>query len=149
MKYWVIKIFWFFANSIRKIYWFIFRPQTRGAKCLIEFNDKFLLVRLNYAHRNWTLPGGKVNKNESFQDAAIREAKEETGIDVVETVFIGGYKNNTVEVYLGHSRDMVYKIDPIEIKEAGWFSRNELPNDRVPSIDEVFKFYDEYKSVKN
>lgn len=155
MKYIAIKIFWFFINPLRKIYWFIFRPETRGVKCLIENNGKFLLVRLNYAHRKWTIPGGGAHKKESFLNAAIREAKEETELNIYEPIFIGSYKsiieykNDTVEVYLAHSRDIVYKIDPVEIKEAKWFSINELPDDRAASVDRIFKFYEEFKFGKN
>lgn len=151
MKYLSIKIFWFFVSPLRKIYWFILRPNTRGVKCLVENNGKFLLVKLNYAHKKWTIPGGGVNRKESYLEAASREVKEETGIEVLNPLLIGTYKstiehkNDTVEVYLGHSHDMVCKTDPVEIKEAKWFSKNQLPDDHVSSVDRIFKFYEEHK----
>lgn len=42
--------------------------------------NKFLCVE----ERNglWWIVGGRVEKGESFMDAALREAKEEAGIDV-------------------------------------------------------------------
>ena len=36
-----------------------------------------------------TFPGGKVEENESFYDSAIREAKEETGLDIYDLEFCG------------------------------------------------------------
>ena len=33
-------------------------------------------------NRGWWLPGGRVDPPESFHEAAIREAKEEAGIDI-------------------------------------------------------------------
>lgn len=42
-----------------------------------------LLVRQGKKRRGWELPGGKVKKRESLPDAAIREVKEEAGIDVI------------------------------------------------------------------
>lgn len=152
MKYLVTKIFWFFINPVRKIYWFIFRPETRGVKCLIENNGKFLLVKLNYAHHKWTTPGGGVKKRETFLDAAIRETKEETGIDIINPVFIGFYKTNreykedVVGVFWANSYQLNIKHDLIEIEKAQWFKRNEIPENHSGSVDKVFKIYDEYKS---
>lgn len=68
MKYALVKIFWFFVNPIRKLYWFIFRPKTRGVKCIVENKGKFLLVKLNYAHHKWTIPGGGVKKRRIFPE---------------------------------------------------------------------------------
>ncbi len=155
MQYSLVKVFWFFVHPIKRIYWYIFRPKTRGVKCLIEKDSKFLLVKLNYAKRKWTFPGGGVKKRESFLEAAIRETKEEAGVDVINPVFIGSYesrieyKHDTVEVYLGSTERLELKVDPIEVEQAAWFSRNELPENHSNSVDKIFNFYDEFRSIKN
>lgn len=46
-----------------------------------QTNTKILMVQ-NREGGRWTLPGGTVEKNETFEEAAIREAKEETGLDI-------------------------------------------------------------------
>jgi 8-oxo-dGTP diphosphatase len=56
-----------------------------STRVLIIENDCILSVRhqhdkLNINH--WVLPGGAVDKNEPLARAAIREVKEETGLDV-------------------------------------------------------------------
>lgn len=43
--------------------------------------SKVLAVR-NVERSSWSLPGGAVEADESWEQAAIREAKEETGLDV-------------------------------------------------------------------
>ncbi|MBD2870597.1 NUDIX hydrolase [Paenibacillus sp. IB182493] len=43
--------------------------------------DRVLMVR-NGGSMVWSLPGGAVEPNESLDAAAIREAKEETGLDI-------------------------------------------------------------------
>lgn len=52
--------------------------------CLIKKDDKYLLVQENQesARGLWNLPAGHVDKDESLEEAALREVKEETGFDV-------------------------------------------------------------------
>lgn len=48
-------------------------------------NGEILLVKRHHKSRTdpgkWELPGGKVEKGESFDDAIVREIKEETNLD--------------------------------------------------------------------
>ena len=54
--------------------------STYGTILLNENATKIALCR-NWQGKSWTLPGGKVNQNESERDAAARETYEETGFD--------------------------------------------------------------------
>lgn len=46
-------------------------------------DDKILLVKQKVSDkRNWSLPGGKLERGETLEQALIREMKEETGLDV-------------------------------------------------------------------
>jgi len=45
-------------------------------------NDRIVLVKRQNPPRGWALPGGFVDYGESVEQAAEREAKEETGLDV-------------------------------------------------------------------
>lgn len=49
---------------------------------LIVKDNKVLLVKISYGENKgyWMLPGGIVEEGETFEEAAIREVQEETGI---------------------------------------------------------------------
>ncbi len=51
------------------------------AEIFIVHKDK-VLIRLHEKHQIWIAPGGHVELDETPEAAAIREAKEETGLDV-------------------------------------------------------------------
>ena len=60
-----------------------FEPRTNLAACVIIKDDRLLLIyKKNQCY--WEFPGGKV-RSESLQEAAIRETKEEMGIDAIVT----------------------------------------------------------------
>ena len=58
--------------------------------CLVEDGNKILLQnRVKKDWQGYTLPGGHVERDESFVDAAIREMKEETGLDIKNPTLVG------------------------------------------------------------
>jgi len=49
---------------------------------IIELADSIVLIERRNPPPGWALPGGFVDYGESLESAAVREAREETGLDV-------------------------------------------------------------------
>ena len=85
----------------------------------------------------WELPGGDVDPGESVGQAAVREAREETGLDVELTGLIGLYSlvggEHSLVVALFAARAIGGKLapDPDEIADAAWFGPDDLPQDLI------------------
>jgi len=84
----------------------------------------------------WCLPGGGVEDGESLAEAAMREAKEETGIDVELTRLVGVYSRiggmwNDVHAILFAARPIggELKIQPGETVEVAYFPFDEIPEE--------------------
>jgi len=87
----------------------------------------------------WVIPGGRIEKGETPEEAAIREAKEETGyeIKIVRKVATYTYKgekkkNHIYEARIISGRPALSK----ESKAVAFFNTNKLPELRHPSISE-------------
>ncbi|PJD95419.1 MAG: NUDIX hydrolase [Parachlamydia sp.] len=60
-----------------------FNPHVHVSACYIEIDDKLLLLRRasgKLEEHSWGVPGGKIEKEETPEQAAYRELFEETGI---------------------------------------------------------------------
>lgn len=68
----------YLTDITRKIY----KNPIPTVDIIIEYADGIILIeRKNYPF-GWALPGGFVDYGESLENAAVREAKEETGLDI-------------------------------------------------------------------
>tara|TARA_Y100000310_G_C20674081_1_gene811904 strand:+ start:943 stop:1389 length:447 start_codon:yes stop_codon:yes gene_type:complete len=83
----------------------------------------------------WTLPGGKIEYQESFEETAIREVKEETDIDVkdCQVICVNNNKNKhahfvTIGLYSDNFKGEPSVMEPDEITEWQWFDLDKLPD---------------------
>ena len=56
-----------------------------------DAEDRILCVRRAHPPRDWTLPGGKLERGEPPADGLVREVREESGFDVEPGRLIGVY----------------------------------------------------------
>lgn len=69
--------------------------HTVSAAALVSRGDEVLLIK--NPRRGWEFPGGMVEQGESIITGLLREIREETGIEVKITAFVGAYSNKTVK----------------------------------------------------
>lgn len=115
---------------------------------IIEKDNKIVFVlRQNTAWMNgyYGLPAGKVEIGESFLQTAIREAKEETGVDVNEEdlEFVHLSHRSLRKENNGEWVDVYFKVrdwkgkphnaEPDLHGELSWFSIDKLPDNLIPS----------------
>ena len=77
----------------------------------------------------WELPGGKVERTETPQRAAVRETREETGISVaVERLLLVDARHARDTSFVFAARLVRGRLEPQlgEIAEVGWLSRDEI-----------------------
>lgn len=56
---------------------------------MIKKQDEVLILNRHDKFKGYTFPGGHVEANESFVQSVKREAKEETGLDIVDIELVG------------------------------------------------------------
>ena len=68
-------------------------PKHIVSAAAVVLNDQGEILLLEGPRRGWEIPGGQVEEGESLKAAAIRETKEETGIDIDALTFCGVFQN--------------------------------------------------------
>ena len=68
-------------------------PRHFVSAATIVINDENEILLIKGPLRGWEMPGGIVEEGESLKEAAIRETKEESGIDIEVVKFCGIFQN--------------------------------------------------------
>lgn len=99
-----------------------------SASCLVT-NDENEILLIKSPRRGWELPGGQVENGEAIVDAAMREAKEEAGVDIKITKYCGAFQNTTFSI-VNHLFQADYVSGALttsdESLEVGFFSYDDV-----------------------
>ncbi len=105
------------------------------------FDGDRILAGYHTIARSWVIPGGAMDPGESPASAAVRETKEETGLDIRVDRLIGVWGGSPEHQVVYPNGDIVDYVmvtfggriiagtlepDQEEFEELGWFSVDEL-----------------------
>ena len=118
---------------------------------IIEVSGGVVLIERKNPPHGWALPGGFVDYGESIERAAMREAKEETSLDVrlVEQFYTYSDpgrdpRHHTVStVFVASANGAPCGAD--DAKTAGVFSENQLPAPIVFDHSRILSDYFHFK----
>ncbi|UJF28006.1 NUDIX domain-containing protein [Planococcus sp. 107-1] len=116
-----------------------------AAGLVVNSKNEWLVVKKRYGglHGKWSLPAGFVNADETIDQAAMREVKEETGIDC--TLFgLVGFRSGVIREEVSDNMG-IFLLKPVdeqqrikaqldELYEAAWRSPEELSADPDASV---------------
>ncbi len=127
----------------RRLYWRIFAPTRVGVRVIATIDDDSLNVILvrHAGGDRWYLPGGGVRRRELLADAAVRELREETGVEVaskdcrlasVHTSFFEGKSDHIVLYSTIAPRTWAHQTSSGEIADVAAFPIDDLPRQTSP-----------------
>ncbi|TLS39391.1 NUDIX hydrolase [Pseudalkalibacillus caeni] len=115
---------------------------------MVHKENKWLVVKKKYGGLKdlWSFPAGFVDPGETVDEAALREVKEETGVQAAITGIAGlrtGVINdlvsdNMIVFYMEHTSG-VLKPAEAEIIEVAYMTKEELVND--PKTSSMIHFF--------
>jgi len=117
---------------------------------IIEVEGGIVLIRRRHPPAGWAIPGGFIDTGERAEDAARREMREETSLDVELIELLGVYsdprrdpRGHTISsVYIGRARGTPRAAD--DAAEAGVFTESTLPQplafDHGAILADYFRF---------
>ena len=114
---------------------------------IIEVEGGIVLIQRKNPPYGWALPGGFVDYGESLEEAAIREAKEETSLDVELVSQLGAYsdpdrdpRQHTISVvFLAKSKGKPIASD--DALKVGIFDTDSLPAELAFDHSKILKDY--------
>ncbi|MBR9680677.1 MAG: NUDIX hydrolase [Candidatus Altiarchaeota archaeon] len=106
-----------------------------AADVIIVKHGKILLIkRADEPFKGeWGLPGGHIDEGETIEDAALREAREETGLNVKLESFVGIFSDpkrdprGTISVTYSATVIDGELTENSEVEDIKWFEITKLP----------------------
>jgi 8-oxo-dGTP diphosphatase len=129
-----------------------YRNPIPTVDIIIEIEGGIVLIERKNEPKGWALPGGYVDYGERLEDAAMREAFEETSIRITELKLLGCYSDPARDSRQ-HNISTVFVAQGTGLPKAGddavmavKFRLDELPHNLCFDHDQIIRDYLEKKS---
>jgi ADP-ribose pyrophosphatase YjhB (NUDIX family) len=127
----------------------LFRNPVPTTDIIIRVDQGIVLIKRKNPPFGWAIPGGFIDYGESAESAAIREAREETSLDIRDLRLFGVYSAPDRDPRQ-HTLTVVFTADaggtPVAQDDAadiGVFTRDNLPSplafDHGKILDDYFR----------
>ena len=121
---------------------------------LIEQEGKLLLTKRNHEPKmgEWSFPSGFVDAGEKVEDAAVREAKEETGVDIEIDALLGVYSETGDRTVFIAFAGLVRGGEPQageEAIEVAYFDAEQLPPLAFPHDPDIVRRWNIYRKQRD
>ena len=118
---------------------------------LVKRGDEFLLVRkADWAPGRYSLVAGFLDIGESLEECAVREVREETGIEVTNVRYVGSQSwPFPTQLMAGFLADYVggeIVVESAELESARWFCADRMP-DALPSMRSIARWIIDHHAV--
>ncbi len=127
-------------------WWFIFKRLHLQIAIVLIWREHRVLVQRRLATAEhlpnvWEFPGGKCETDETPRDCAIREAREELGVEIEiigeRETFKFEYSNRTVTLHPFDATIISGKAQPLASSELCWMFPCEMNVDEFPAANAI------------
>lgn len=110
---------------------------------IIYKDNKFLIAQRNLKKAQgglWEFPGGKVEKGETYEEALIREIREEFNADIEVEEYVGEnihhYPEKNIKLIFYKAKLLSNNIELIEHEDFRWITKQEKNEFKFAGADE-------------
>lgn len=130
-----------------------YRNPLPTVDIIIEIGERIVLIERKNPPHGWALPGGFVDYGETLENAAVREAKEETSLDVALTEQFYTYsdprrdpRHHTLStVYIAKAEGTPRGADDARV--ARLYGESDLPDPIVFDHPQILRDYFRFKKT--
>ena len=122
----------------------VFLDPKLAVVVIVSSGEKILMVKRDIEPMmgRWSFPSGYVDRGEVVEEAAVREVREETNVEIELERLLGVYSGRGEPVAL-----VAYAARAVggsaeagdETQAVGWFSEDELPPPPFPHDDAILR----------
>ena len=124
---------------------YVWTARKPGVNIVIVNSDHKILLQKEYRYvidsYSWEVPGGGIDDGETPKQAAIREVKEESGLEIDNLEYLGefyplnSFNKEKITAFLGFTKSNSLSTSGLEMSES-------ISEQRFFTFDEVLKMID-------